>query len=203
MANEKKKTTNKPSVKSNKQVTQQKKTEELAIVDDLPLDEQTSLIAENIVKEKDVYKVKDLTTLFNLNQRKKNVLRLMKFNGLLDTISDQMLERFEKKAGEFSNSDLLNYMQVIQSAIDRAQKSIDLVSETPSIQLNQNNLTVNVGDGFDRESKERIADAVKAILARVSTIKEESDPPIIIDAIKDDGQSDGENDSGNEDDTNE
>lgn len=183
MATQKKKKSKKQQSKKAENVVeytseQLPKKDDLSIVDNLPLDEQTSLIADDIVKEKDIDRVKDLTALFNLNQRKKNVLRLMKFNGLLDTISDQMLERFEKKAGEFSNADLLNYMQVIQSAIDRAQKSIDLVSETPAIQLNQNNLTVNVGDGFDRESKERIADAVKAILAKMSTIQADDTQPV-------------------------
>lgn len=159
--------------------------EDLHIVDNLPLDEQTSAIADSIIKEKDVDKVKDLTALFNLNQRKKNILRLMKFNGLLDTISDQMLERFEKKAGEFSNADLLNYMQVIQSAIDRAQKSVDLVSETPAIQINQNNLTVTVEDGLDRDAKARIANAVKAILDKMESMGEEL-PAIEVDSVESD-----------------
>ena len=100
----------------------------------------------------------------------------MKFNGLLDTVSDQMLERFQKRADEFSNNDLLNYMQVVQSAIDRTQKSLDLISETPAIQLNtQNNLNINVIDGgLDRDSKERVSDAVKAILERIKSMGDDS-----------------------------
>lgn len=148
----------------------------LVAVDVLPLEEKTAEIANQILNETDVDKVKDLTALFNLNQRKKNVVRLMKFNGLLDTISDQMLERFEKKSGEFSNADLLNYMQVIQSAIDRTQKSLDLISETPAIQMNvtQNTLNMNVVDGgLDRDAKERVSDAVKAILSRLKDMGED------------------------------
>ena len=149
---------------------------ELAVVDTLPLDTETTEIANQILRESDVEKVKDLTALFNLNQRKKNVVRLMKFNGLLDTVSDQMLERFQKRADEFSNNDLLNYMQVVQSAIDRTQKSLDLISETPAIQLNtQNNLNINVIDGgLDRDSKERVSDAVKAILERIKSMGDDS-----------------------------
>lgn len=144
------------------------------LIDSLPLDRRTASIAREIIAEDDIDKVKNLTELFNLNQRKKNVLRIMKFNGLLDTISDEMLERFEQKAGEFSNMDLLNYMQTIQSAIDRAQKSLDLVNETPAIQLNtQNNVNINVTDTLDRESKERVADAIRAILQKAQSMKEE------------------------------
>ena len=39
-----------------------------------------------------------------------------------------MLARIDKRAGEFSNADLLNYMNTIQVAIEKASKSLDLVS---------------------------------------------------------------------------
>lgn len=141
----------------------------LEILNQVPLDTQTAEIANDILKETDVDKVKDLTNLFNLNQRKKNVVRLMKFNSLLDSISDHMLDRFEKRAGEFSNSDLLDYMQVVQSAIDRTQKSLDLIADTPAIQVNtQNNVNINLNDdGLSRESKKRVADAVAALLDKI------------------------------------
>lgn len=136
------------------------------IVDLLPLDEDTTAIANKIVNEKQLEKVQDLTHLFNLNQAKKNVLRIMKLNGLLDRVSDQMIERFEKRPGEFSNSDLLNYMQVTQSAIDRAQKQLNLVDDSPAIQLNQQ-VNVNIdGNVLDKDSRTRIAETVTKILQR-------------------------------------
>ena len=95
------------------------------------------LVIDLYTDENDIDKVKDLTHLFNLNQAKKNVLRVLKLNSLLDKVSDQMIERFTKQPGAFSNSDLLNYMQVTQSAIDRANKALNLVDETPAIQINQ------------------------------------------------------------------
>ena len=140
------------------------------IIDTLPLDSQAQQIASDIINEQSVDKVKDLTALFNLNQRKKNVIRLMKLNGLLDTISDQMLERFEKRAGEFSNNDLLNYMNVVQNTIDRTQKSLDMINESPAIQINQNNLNISMADGLERDERERVASAIKAILEKASQI---------------------------------
>lgn len=139
------------------------------VINSIPLDARTAVLAQEIVDEEDLDKVKSYTNLFNLNQAKKNVLRIMKLNSLLDKVSDQMLERFEKKPGEFSNADLLEYFTVTQSAIDRAQKSLDIVDETPAIQLQQNNVNITLGDSLDRESKERVTDAVKAILARVKS----------------------------------
>jgi hypothetical protein len=135
------------------------------IIDLIPLDKSTNNLAQEIINETDLKKVQDLTHLFNLNQAKKNVLRILKLNSLLDKVSDQMITRFEKTPDNFSNADLLNYMQVTQSAIDRANKALNLVDESPSITLNQVN--VNVGtEALDRESRAKITEAINKILQR-------------------------------------
>lgn len=150
------------------------------IVDIIPLDNSSKDLATQIIAENDLKKVQDLTHLFNLNQAKKNVLRVIKMNSLLDKISDQMIERVEKTPDNFSNNDLLNYMQVTQSAIDRANKSLNLVDETPAIQLNQVNINVN-DDVLSRDSRERVTDAIKSIMERLNSIQNsEKESPIII-----------------------
>ena len=137
------------------------------------LDIQTSQIAQEIINENDVDTIKDLTHLFNLNQAKKNVLRVMKLNGLLDTVSDKIIERFEKYPDNFSSADLLNYLQVTQNAIDKANKNLSLVEDTPVIQVNQNNqVNLNIVDTYDRESKERVMEFIKSVLAKSSSIEE-------------------------------
>ena len=56
---------------------------------DLTQVEQTSdTLAQDILNTDDPKKVKDLTALFNMNQSKKNVLRVLKLSELLDKISD-------------------------------------------------------------------------------------------------------------------
>lgn len=132
----------------------------------IPLDSKTKEIAQKIIDEDSLDKVKDLTHLFNLNQAKKNVLRILKLNTLLDKVSDTMIERFEQTPGQFSNADLLNYMQVTQSAIDRANKSLNMVDESQAITLNQvNQVNLNVGDEvMDKDSREKILEAVKHIM---------------------------------------
>lgn len=135
------------------------------IVDLIPLDNSTNELAQRIINENDLKKVQDLTHLFNLNQAKKNVLRVLKLNSLLDKVSDQMIERFDECPDQFSNSDLLNYLTVTQNAIDRANKALNLVDETPSITLNQVN--VNVGtEGLDRDSRAKITEAINKILQK-------------------------------------
>ena len=130
------------------------------------IDSSTRQLAQQIINEEDIDTVKDLTHLFNLNQAKKNVLRVMKLNGLLDTVSDKIIDRFEKYPDNFSNTDLLNYLQVTQNAIEKANKNLSLVDETPVIQLQQNNqVNVNIIDTLDRDSKARVLDTIKAILS--------------------------------------
>lgn len=127
----------------------------------------TEELVTQIVDENDLDKLKNITQLFNVNQAKKNALRIIKLNSLLDSVSDQMMERFEKRAGEFTNKDLLDYMTVVQNAIDRANKSLNLIDETPAISIN-NNVNISVEDSFDRQSRAKITEAVQAILARIN-----------------------------------
>lgn len=153
------------------------------IMDMIPLDNKDAELAKQIINEDELAKVQDLTHLFNLQQAKKNVLRVIKLNKLLDKVSDQMIERFEKTPGQFSNADLLNYMQVTQASIDRAQKALNLVDESPAITLNQVN--INVDDGvINRESRAKITEAVRKILQMSQKMDLEKEETSIIE-VKD------------------
>lgn len=127
---------------------------------------QSNDLADKIVAEDDVDKLKQLTAMFNLIQQKKNVLRILKYNGLLDSLADQMDIRINKKADEFSNEDLLKYMQTIQSALEKSNTQLKLVDDTPAINFNQqNNVNINVSSQeLNREERERVAEVIKAIM---------------------------------------
>ena len=134
------------------------------------LDSTIQNIVDDVVKESDIAKTKDLVALFNWNISKKNVVRLQKLNSLFDNVTDQMTKRFETKPDQFSNDDLLNYMKAVQGAIDSSNKLIDSIEEPPP-QIVQNNtqINVNVIDKFDRESRARILAAVQATLKAANT----------------------------------
>lgn len=141
-----------------------------------PLDSATRNIAQEILNEQNVDKVRDLTHLFNLNAQKRNVMRVIKMNDLLDKVTNQVIERFEKTPDNFSNEDLIKYMQVTENAIDRANKNLNLVEDTPPIQYQQNNqVNINIVDTLDRDSKERVLEYVNNImkLSKNPEIKEE------------------------------
>lgn len=147
-----------------------------------PLDNQTKQIAQEILDEQDIERVKDLTNLFNLNAQKRNVMRVIKMNELLDKVTDQVVERFEKRPDNFSNEDLIKYMQVTENAIDRANKNLNLVEETPAIQyLQQNNVNITIDNGLDRDARERVMDAVRAFLAQSSQTPPQDEVVVEID----------------------
>ena len=122
-------------------------------------------LVSDIMDEQDPNKTKDLVELFNWNISKKNVARIEKLNNLYDSITDQMIERVDKRADQFSNSDLLDYVKTIQTAIDTNTKNLSQIQEPPLI-VNQTNtqINVNLADQFDKEAKQRILAAVQATL---------------------------------------
>lgn len=138
------------------------------------LAENNLSVVEDLVKETDSEKVKDLTNLFNLNMIKKNTLRVLKLNELLDKVSDCMTDRFRLRSDEFSNKDLIDYMSTISSVLDKTQKNVENVDNVPTITYNQQNNQVNISiaDELPRESREKITEAISAIINRIQ--KEDS-----------------------------
>lgn len=138
------------------------------------IDTKIDGLVENIMDEQDPEKTKDLVDLFNWNISKKNVARIQKLNKLYDSITNQMTERVDKRADQFSNSDLLDYVKTIQGAIDINTKNLSQVKEPPLI-LQQNNtqINVNMSDTFDRDAKDRILKAVQATLKQVKQPQQE------------------------------
>ena len=56
-------------------------------------------------------------------------------------------------------------MQAAESAIDRASKNLNLVEETPQIQLlQQNNVNISIDNGLSRDSRQRVIETVQALL---------------------------------------
>ena len=137
-----------------------------------PIDAKIDSLVTDILDEQDPNKTKDLVDLFNWNISKKNVARIQKLNNLYDSITDQMTERVTKRADQFSNSDLLDYVKTIQSAIDINTKNLSQVQEPPLIVQNNNTqINVNVVDALSKDSKERILRAVQETLEQAKQPK--------------------------------
>jgi hypothetical protein len=153
-----------------------------AAIDTIALEESSISLVQDIINTDNVDDLKNLTKLFEINQAKKNALRVIKLNNLLDKVNDQAIERFEKRPYEISNKELLDYMKVVGDEIERSQQSLEKIDNSPTIQINQqnNSINVNVGENaIDRDSKERVIDAINQLLKTVrSPVKEE---PVVID----------------------
>ena len=148
--------------------------EEKDLIDCVPLAEK-DLITQ-IIDEEDPSRVKCLTDVFNLHQKKKDILRIMKYNELLDHVSNEMLERFLKYPDQFTNAELVKYLDTIQNANDKTIKSINNINETPLIQINNYN-PEEKKEELTKEERENILNAIKAVMntAEKEIIIEEND----------------------------
>lgn len=125
------------------------------------LDIYAKALADDIIKEQDLDKIKNLTNLFNINQHKKNIVRTTKLNELLDAITDQMVERFHKKPDEFSNADLLDYLTAVQNTIDKANKNTAQEDLQPIQQINNTQININNEEQLSKEARDRVLNFIK------------------------------------------
>lgn len=147
---------------------------EISLIDlsKINLNEESKAIIEKIITEKDEQKSKDLVQLFNANQSKKTIVRVDKLSNLLDTITDQALARFTTRPDEISNKELFDGLKVVQDLIERGQKQVSGVGETPLIQVNQQTNEVNIGgtsSNLSRDSRERVKSAVMNLLSSITS----------------------------------
>lgn len=127
-------------------------------------------IEQKILQTDDVDELQSLINVFNLNLKKKDIIRSAKLNEVQDKIVEQMSDRISSRADEFSNADLLNYHKVIQDTISKTDNNLDDVN-VPNIQINQQLNINNTGDSFDRESRKKILSAVDEILNDLSNLE--------------------------------
>lgn len=132
-------------------------------------------LEERLLTEEDPDNLQNIVDLFNLNIRKKDIIRASKLNELQDRTVEQMANRLENKADEFSNKDLLDYFKIIQDTITKSGTS----PEVPQIQINQQQIKIE-DNTLSRESRARVADAIQAILNGTG----DQEQPIDVDYMK-------------------
>ena len=159
---------------------EEKKNElELIEVNTEELNKESLAIINQIITEQDAEKTKDLTYLFNVNQNKKTMVRANKLNELLDVLTDAAVDRFTQRPDEISNQELMQGLKIVQDLIERSQKQVNGVNEQqPLIQINQQNNTLEVGGtkgGLNRDSRERVKNAVLDLLNGITTQTEEAE----------------------------
>ena len=156
----------------------EKTTAALVAVDTSNLNAESLDILNQIIAAEDIDKTKDLTYLFNINQNKKTMVRMDKLSGLQDNLVDQFVKRITERPDEISNKELMDGLKLVQDIIERGQKQVAGVTETPLIQINQQTNSVNIGENssnnLNRESREKVKNAVLSLLNKITKPNEAS-----------------------------
>ena len=171
-----------------KDSTTPEETTALTIVNADDLNKESLSLINQIIAESDIEKTKDLTHLFNINQNKKTMIRIDKLSGLQDNLVDQFARRIAERPDEISNKELMDGIKIVQDIIERGQKQVEGVEQTPLIQFNQQNNSVNLGDGqtqLNKESRDRVKNAVLSLLSGITKAAPAEDiadeQPIVVD----------------------
>lgn len=124
-------------------------------------------LINDILKEKDADKLKDLTQLFNLFQTKRNILRINALNDVQDALVQQMVDRLATQPHNFDNKDIALWVKTVQQAMDASKQSVEKIETIQPI-INQNNTQINVSveDSLDRESREKVLSILENILGK-------------------------------------
>lgn len=120
-----------------------------------------SNLNEQLLNTDNPEEIQRIIDSINISLKKKNIIRTSKLNDLQDKISEQIDLRLSKRAGEFSNKDLIDYFKVMQDTITKNTLGIDEV-KVPQIEIHQNN--VNIIQSLDTNSRKRVADVIQKIL---------------------------------------
>jgi hypothetical protein len=135
------------------------------------IDKSTNTIVDNIMDSDDPEDIKQLISSFNLNQSKKNILRILKLNNLLDLVTEETLKRYQKHPDEISNKELMDCMTIVSEQIAQSQSIVNSVTAIPAIQINQqkNEVNVNVSPTLTKDERENVINAVMQIIKKAQT----------------------------------
>ena len=145
------------------------------------VDSTSDELIDRISKTNDKEELQSLYQQFNINNTKKNAIRVAELNQLLDKVNKEATERLTKRPEQISNKEMLDYMTAIGNQIERSQKIVDGIKDITAVQINNthNTVIINMGDDtttrLTKESRDKITNVISFIL-------EENKKKTIIDA---------------------
>lgn len=149
------------------------------VPDNLSLTTSTQDIEKQLLEEEDLDTLNDVISLFNISLKKKNLVRSSKLSEVQDKIVNQIAARVDDRPDNFSNEDLLKYYKTIQDTLSKTDTSLDDM-KVPTIQLNQQ-INIDNGNEFNRESRKKIIDTVNQILELAKNNSQEINDVIDVD----------------------
>jgi hypothetical protein len=144
------------------------------------LSAESQRLVSELTFERDRQKMHAIEQQFNDIQRKKQLARVSKLSDVQDMLTDQFYQRISQRPDEISNKEMLDGMKVVQDLMEKNQKYAEVMEEIPQlIQINQTE--VNVGNNLNRDSRERVKNAVLGLLSSINNAAQQApeDPNII------------------------
>ena len=130
---------------------------------DLTLKTPLEELEKNILEEENIDELNNIIDLFNLNLKKKDIIRSSKLNELQDNIVQEIGVRIENPYA-ITDKDLLGHFKAIQETITKSDNNLENV-KIPTIQLNQQ-ININKAE-FNSESRKKILAAVNNIMSNI------------------------------------
>ena len=119
-------------------------------------------LRQKLLSSKNSDEIKDIVQLFNLQLRKKEIIRADVLSELQDQIAIQMQKRINTNADTFSNKDLLDYLNAIQAIINKYDKQDE--NKLPTIAIQNNVVVAENATALDKDSRDRVTDLIKSLL---------------------------------------
>jgi len=135
------------------------------------VDSTAEQLVQRIIDTDSKEELESLYSQFDINNTKKNAIRINELNNLLDTVNSEAIRRFKTSPDTMSNKEVLDYMTAVQNQIDRSKQVVDGIKEINAVQVNntQNN-TVNINvksqdlSNMPREKRDRITSFIAEVL---------------------------------------
>lgn len=146
--------------------------------------DELSTVASEIYNLSDNSQLESLVDAFMLAHIKKDALRSAKLSELRDLLISQLETRITKKPDEFSNKDLLDCINILSTQEQKSKDNV-LNKDSDSVNIFKTSININADNkNYDRESNERVLDAVAKILENLK--QETIDKDSIIDVTPSD-----------------
>ena len=143
--------------------------DELVVKQDIQ--KQSQELTERIQNANDIDELKREANIFNAHQIKIEASRINKLNTLLDKSIDLAVDRVEKCPDELSNKEVIDIMTATRTQLDKSTSKLDMINETPMIQVNQQNVNINVDNEntLNRESREKVLDFIQQFMKQAQS----------------------------------
>lgn len=134
-------------------------------------------LTDQIIAATDTNALNDLTKLFELNRRKKDIVRANKLSNLLTMIDDEIVNRMATTPDLIKDQDLVKYMQSAQEAISVGEQAGTQITQ---ININQGpNISLDTSNSLNRDSRKKVLDAVNEILKGINNETDALDVEVI------------------------